>query len=90
MGRKEKRGVPNQPQSIEKSGSITYSLPNFSLIIEPTKTADMIYVSSKGVCGGEGFQVRIFQRRQIVGWKNRGQRVEKGRYALDTGSLSAR
>jgi hypothetical protein len=42
-------------------------LPNPSLIIEPTKTADMICISSKTLCGEEDFRCLREEKARIPG-----------------------
>jgi hypothetical protein len=38
--------------------SVSHYLPNPSLITGPAKTADMISISSMGLCGGDDFRCR--------------------------------
>ena len=65
-------------------------LPNCSIITNRAKIADMISISSEGLCGVEDFRgPRLNGARLTVG-KAGGHRVEKSRYALDMECLFAR
>jgi hypothetical protein len=43
------------------------TLPNPSLITEPAKTADMISISSRGICGEDDFRCRREKESIISG-----------------------
>jgi hypothetical protein len=66
------------------------NLPNPSLITEPAKTADMISISSKGICGEDGFGGQRLKKAIIPAGKAGGHQVKKSRYALDMESFLAR
>jgi hypothetical protein len=51
---------------------ITASLPKPSLFAEPAKTAYMISISSKGICGEDDFQVSVTERRPEYSLKREG------------------
>jgi len=66
-------------REIKSSGSISNAAENIndnlldpSLITGPAKAADKISVSSIGICGGERFSLRAFERGEIIGGNGRG------------------
>jgi len=44
-------------------------LPNLTLITEPAKTADMISIASRGLCGEDDFRHRREKEALISSWK---------------------
>jgi hypothetical protein len=47
-----------------RGGAINDVLPDPSLITDPEKNGDMLFISSKGICGGNDFsRVRLKERR---------------------------
>jgi hypothetical protein len=46
-------------------------LPNPSLITKPAKTEDMIFISSKGICGENDFRYRRAKKARTSGVNGR-------------------
>jgi hypothetical protein len=59
------------------------NLPNPFIITEPSKTADMTSISSKGICGEEDFRHLGLKEARLSAEMARGFQVEKYRYGLD-------
>jgi len=41
------------------------------LIPESAKAADMVFISSQGLCGEDDFRLAPFGKRKIIGWEGR-------------------
>jgi hypothetical protein len=54
---------------------LPYNLPNPSLITEQAITAEMISISSQGLCGEDDFRCRIEKESIISGVKERNYSV---------------
>ena len=63
------------------------NLPNPSLITEPAITADMICISSRGICGEDDFGCPRLKEGSLSTGKAEGHQVEKSRYGLDMGGF---
>ncbi len=46
-------------------------LPGAAVISGVSEIADMICISSQGVCGEDEVRLTPFEKRQIVGWEGR-------------------
>jgi hypothetical protein len=62
------------------------SLPDSSLITEPAKTAGMIFISTRGVCGEDDFRYPSLKKIRLLGGKVGINQIEKSRSALEIGS----
>jgi hypothetical protein len=56
-------------------------LPDPSVITELAKTADKIFISSQGRCGGKDFRCAHLKGVRLQDGKGEGYRVERSRYA---------
>ena len=68
---------------LPRAGGTAHNLPNPSLITGLAKTADMICISSKVVCGGDDFRCLGEMKTRISLVKGMILRAKKGRYDPD-------
>jgi hypothetical protein len=73
---------------LRSSGLWRDSLPKSKLIPALPKIADMVSISSKGLCGGNDFRCTHLKEGRLSSAKAWGHQVEKSRYALDNKILS--
>jgi hypothetical protein len=64
-------------------------LPDPSLITEPVKVAEMICISSQGLCGEDDFGFRGWWHARLSAKKRVIHQVEKSRYALASESFQS-
>jgi hypothetical protein len=62
-------------------------LPNSSLFAGPEKTADMISISSKGICGEDDLGCPRLKKARLPAGIGGGLKVEKRRYSMDMGGF---